>query len=140
MMTHLKTLCIFALGLIFLVRCEEDAISPLGVGRYSGEFTVFYQYNTDEETTSSGPTTLTIDENGYNLTETTYVTPPRSAGRCQWNESSISFEDTIIHTAEFDWQLIIHGAYVYSFDGTTLDMSQYDSDGKRKYRYILRKD
>ena len=93
-----------------------------------------------DETSSTGSTTLTIDEAGYNLTETTYVTPPRSAGHCQWNENSISFEDTSIHTAEFDWQLIIRGAYVYRFDGTTLDMSQYDIDDDRKYRYILMKD
>lgn len=131
------------IGLILtlcLLGCDDHPIENLEFGSYSGEFTVFYNYQTEEQTSRAGSTMLTLDNNGYNLSEQIYVTPPLSAGSCSWGATTISFQDTIAHTAEFDWMLIINGPYVYSYDGTTLDMSQLDPDHKRKYRYILTKD
>jgi len=136
----IKKLSLVMIISIMMTGCDNNTADELEFGTYSGSFTVFYDYNTSEQTSHSGSTVLTLDEGGYNLTEETYVTPPRSIGNCEWTAATISFQDTTIHTAEFDWQLIIHGSYVYSYDGLTLDMSQLDSDAKRKYRYILTKD
>ena len=136
----MKALIAAFLFALLLMGCEENSPTNLEVGSYSGDFTVFYDYNSPEQSSRTGSTILTLDENGYNLTENTSYTPPRSEGKCSWGAIAISFQDTTAHTLEFDHRLIIGGAYNYSFDGTTLDMSQIDSDLNRKYRYILTKD
>lgn len=123
-----------------LVFAEDSPSQKIEIGSFSGEYKVFHNYGTAEERWSSGITALTIDENGYHLTENTYITPPFSGGRCDWSETTIYFQDTVIHTAEFDWTLIIDDSYDYTYDGSILELSQVDPDYNRKYTYNLTKD
>lgn len=123
-----------------LIFAEDSPSNTIEIGSFSGEYKIFHNYGASDESWSSGMTELTIDENGYHLTESTYITPPLSGGRCDWSETTISFQDTVIHTAEFDWTLIIDGSYDYTYDGSILELSQFDPDYNRKYTYILTKD
>jgi len=123
----MKLLGLIPLYLILMLGCEDSSSQRLNVGTYSGEYKVFNNIGTSEENFTSGETELTIDLNGYHLTENTYITPPFSAGQCSWTETTITFQDTVVHTAEFDWTLIIGGTYTYI----------YDAENNRKYSYRL---
>ena len=109
----------------------------LEYGTYVGEYTAIFHYGTSEAFSNSGQTELTLSDDGYCITETTYVTPPASCCTYELNETTITFQDTIIHTAEFDWTLIIDGEYNYEFDGNHLVMFQINTQQKRKYTYDL---
>ena len=131
---------LFPICFLLILGCEGSSSKKLELGSYSGEYKVLHNYGASAESWNSGRTTLTIDENGYNLLETTYITPPFSGGRCDWAETTISFQDTIVHTTEFDLTLIIDGSYDYAYDGSRLELSQTDPVHDRKYTYNLTKD
>ncbi|MBT3317598.1 hypothetical protein HN388_06410 [bacterium] len=136
----MKRIILLLLCLILMVGCSDSASQKLEIGTYSGEYTVINNYGSPEEYSNSGVTELTLDQDSYNLTGETYITPPFSSGHCNWTGTSITFQDTINHTANFDWTLIIGGTYNYSYDDNALEMSQVDTDNNRKYTYSLTKD
>ncbi len=128
----------------FFISCEDDNETQLlQLGTYEGTYTVIFNYGTSESHTNYSETQLILGEGYYKITENTYITPPYSLGKYELSSTNIIFQDTIIHTAEFDWSLIIHGEYQYEFEGNKLTMSQIETVGYlnevRKYTYELQK-
>ncbi len=124
---------------IVIAGCNNEPSLPLEEGAYTGTYTVTYNARTPDAYARSGPTTLTLSEGEYTITENTYITPPQSGGTYVTDNYSISFRDRIIHTADFDWTLIPDSTYRYTYDGATLSLKQYDEKHNRIYSYSLTK-
>ena len=132
--------------LFFTINCEnvdddleDDNRLMLEYGVYEGKYTAIFQYDTSGTYSETGDTKFTLSEKGYEITEDTYITPPYSAGTCVFDDSTIIFQDTTIHTDEFDWTLIINGEYEYVLIGDHFLMDQVQPQHKRKIVYDLAK-
>jgi hypothetical protein len=131
--------------LIITVSCE-DANQPfveepttLELGNYEGTYTFIWNLGLENQESETCNTELSFFEGGYGIKEVQHICPPSSAGSCEITLTTITFQDTIFHTADFDHTLIIHGTYDYTFDNYTLEMSQINSEQGRKYIYKLTK-
>ncbi|NOY06401.1 MAG: hypothetical protein GXO82_07195 [Chlorobi bacterium] len=142
----MKNLLMLMIPLLILITSCEDANQPsvedsitLEPGHYKGTYTYTWQIGSVDEDSVTCDTELTLFEGGYSIEEIQNNCPPHSAGPCEITPTTITFQDTVVHTAEFDNTLIIHGTYVYTFEDPALEMSQMDTSLNRKYVYRLTK-
>jgi|GEM_PF-5290266 len=143
----MKNLVLLMIPLLILTASCEDANQPSSVeetvtlepGHYKGTYTYIWQVGSGNEDSVTCNTELILLESEYSISAIQRNCPPRSAGSCEITSTTITFQDTAVHTAEFDHALIIHGTYDYTFDDPTLEMSQMDTVLDRKYVYKLSK-
>jgi len=126
----------------FLISCDNqnDFTAEIIEGTYRGTYTVINNYASDHEDSESGSVELLLEHNNYMITPEVYLTPPNSIGKYTLATSSIIFQDTVEHTANFDWTLIIAGEYQYKLVEDNLELMQIDSENNRKYIFDLLKE
>ena len=123
------------------------AQTRLTPGTYVGNFFCTFYAGTDSAITISNSVTFTFVDtgsyNGYTLFPDSGwyhcygggLNPPSGGGIYHVTSDSIILSDRVAHTADFDWTLILNGAFSIQFRTDSLIMKQNDTKFLR-YRYI----
>lgn len=122
---------VLAMGLLHGCRKDE---SRLGLGVYKGTFKVTY-------TTAAytGPVSLVLNQGRFICIGTEDRMPPSGEGTYTIGGGKIEFKDEIGRTADFDWNLVLHGVYDYAYDGRKLIISA-SKNGLGFYEYHLERE
>lgn len=113
----------------------EKQSNLLTDGIYSGTFTVEY----DSGQSYSNPVSITISGGNYSCSNGENHIPAGGQGTFSISGSKITFQDTLLWTADFDWNLILNGEYTIAFDGDEIEISAL-KNGLGLYQYKLRKE
>jgi len=123
------------LPLVFLA-CSDMALNPPEMeGSFEGTFTISHSTGLVE----TGSVTFTFIDNRYTCTPNTAFLPPSGSGTFVVEGNIICLADTVLHTAEFDWTLILTGEFSMLFDGTHMVLDQHDQKYHRHRRIDLRR-
>lgn len=87
-------------------------------GEYNGTFTITYHVGTDSARTETGAVEFSFDDGRYDVDGEQRYLPPRGGGKYTIG-SSINLTDRELHTAEFDWSLILNGSFDYEMKENT---------------------
>lgn len=118
--------------LIGFSSCKKGRKQP-GNGTYSGTFIVHYSNESH-----TGKVTLTLSNGHYECSANPDHFPAGGGGNWNARSSTLHFDDQNMHTADFDWNLILNGDYDFTFDGKHLDL-EAEKNGVGKYIYQLTK-
>jgi hypothetical protein len=99
---------------LLLSGCFKDR-SEIKDGTYKGTFTVMYTSDT-----LSGKTTLELRQGRFSCTRNPNRIPAGGSGTFTTDNNTITFNDESGWTADFDWNLILHGKYEYTYNGKKL--------------------
>lgn len=136
-MTKLK----FMMLIVFVMAlsgCSKEIIVSRNVdGVYQGTFEVtntnpvvdFKPINTD----------VRVNFNGINYASAVYVNnvSAGATGKFFIKRDVITFTDTLMHTANFDWSLLLNGSYTYTIKGDSIILIK--KIGSSTYTYRLKK-
>ena len=128
-----RCLFIVAISTVFWA-CSDLAGSSSDIqGTFQGTFTITHSTGVSE----SGIVTFTFSGGQYTCTPETQYLPPSGAGLFSRLDRTIWLKDTVAHTAEFDWTLILNGAFSVIYDGTHLVLAQNDVKYQRHRKIEL---
>lgn len=117
---------------LVLAACSDLGIDATDIdGFYNGTF-AFTESNGHTET---GSVIFTFEGNRYSCTPQRRYLPPGGAGVFIRSGRKVTLKDTVGHTAEFDWTLILYGEFFVTYDGSHLVLRQNDVQSQR-YRVI----
>jgi hypothetical protein len=117
--------CLLALSVFFACRKDDDDDMTLAEGMYIGTFT-----RTGMDTAS---VSLTLTGNQFNGQSDMAKYPGICHGSYAINDNTISFSDSCAWTANFDWSLILNGAYSLSRNNNTLKFSRTNGNITDEY-------
>lgn len=124
-----------AILLLQISACRQVSLG-IGDGVYTGTFSVAYPVPYD--TTITGPVSVTFENGRYSSTGNSNYAPASAAGSFTFDTDSIYFQDSTFHTANFDWNLILHGNYAYTLEGDELTFWKNRSGNPDfHYEYVL---
>jgi hypothetical protein len=109
-----------------------DPTRPIKSSDYVGTFSI----RSEDGTTQSGQVTFRFRTNTYSCIPEKVYLPPSGAGSYRLGDHSLTLTDTAMHTAQFDWSLILNGDFTYSNDGNKITLTQNDTE-HRRYRTIV---
>ncbi len=131
--------------MLLLVACKssQEPNAPatttpplLAVGSFHGTYTIIHDYSTSTPRTETGAFDLSIDGDRYRIVPQKRYYPPSGQGAIMqaYNSQTIVFDDQGMHTAEFDWSLIIDGEFLFTADRGTVVLEKYDAERDRLQR------
>ena len=117
---------------LLLCACSDLALDPSSLdGTYRGIFTITHGNGLVE----TGSVTFIFSGDRYSCMPEKQYLPPSGAGCFQLIGRTMKLMDTVAHTAEFDWTLILNGAFSFTYDGVHLVLVQQDEQHQR-HRFI----
>lgn len=130
-----KTACAAAIAGI-LASCTSPRVryEPPQAGWIVGEWNGTVALSEGGNPAREGPVSFSFSEQEYRVSGSKRLAPP-GCGVYRFG-STLFLEDKCIHTAEFDWTLILNGGFAYTWDGETLTLEQADP-GHGRHRYIV---
>lgn len=108
-------------------------------GAFVGTYSITHDYSSPDPRLEEGSVRLTIEDGEYTLTSAKRYVPPGGCGSVRVGEV-LSFSDECVHTAEFDWTLIIRGDFTYTLRGSDIVLERYDETFDRFHRFDLRRE
>jgi hypothetical protein len=128
-------LVLFCLPLI-IFSCNEADVNygSLIGGKYIGIYTLTENVGSNNTIDSI---TFVFTESGYNYYAKNHFIPPGGAGKYIIDSKTFTLTDTVGHTADSDWTLILNGRFSYAILGKELIFSQYDTKYNRYYKLDL---
>ena len=115
--------------------CEDVGMRlEIRNGTYTGTFTIRQSDGSEH----SGGVTFTFHDGSYTCSPEVRYLPPGGAGTYHTFGTTLVLTDTVAHTAEFDWTLILGGEFAFSFDGRTLKLTQDDTKYHRHRVIVLK--
>jgi hypothetical protein len=127
-------ICFALILALTCLACDHgvDPVRPIQIGDYVGTFSI----RSENGTTLSGLVTFRFHAGTYSCIPEKVYLPPSGGGSYRISGNSLTFSDTVMHTAEFDWSLILNGDFTYSNDGNRITLTQNDIE-HRRYRTIV---
>ena len=123
---------------LFCLSCSKEILQSTNIdGSYQG---VFEWTNTNpavDFVPLKGSVTVTFDGLNYSSTGNSNYVPASSGGKYFIKKDVMTFTDTMMHTANFDWNMLLNGSYAYSITGDNLILTR--TVGYNKYTYRLKK-
>jgi hypothetical protein len=108
--------------------CSDTGVNPIDLqGTYQGTFTITHSTGLVQ----SGKVTFTFTDGRYTCVPETRYLPPSGAGSFVMGHNTISLTDTVPHTAEFDWTLILGGEFAVWSSGSHPILVQDDQKYQR---------
>lgn len=126
-------------GLLLLAGClgnltGTETTDPVDLeGTYCGTFNL-----TSPAGTETGAVRFSFDDGRYSVDGEQRYLPPRGGGTYEV-EDKIVLRDDMRHTAEFDWTLILKGAFNYEIEDGTLTMTQRREEQGRYRKIVLQR-
>ncbi|OEK04837.1 hypothetical protein [Roseivirga misakiensis] len=133
-----KTL--YFLGTVLLVSCfscsnKDENPDSFPDGTYMGNFTVDYANGNSY----TNPVSITFISGEYYSTANVNRFPAGGSGDYNISNGTIEFTDENIWTADFDWNLILHGKYSIEVTETQIRFSAAKNN-LGTYTYVLEKE
>lgn len=126
----IRVLSVILIGIAVLAACDKTEDSTLSLsGRYMGTFN-----RTGMDTSQ---VSVLFRDNYFEGQSDRANYPAICRGSFQTDENTITFSDSCAWTANFDWSLILSGAYNASLTDGTLRI--WKNNGAVTDEYILRK-
>jgi hypothetical protein len=130
----MKKLVYLSLLTFALSACKKEKNQPLLDGTYSGTFKTWVN---NKEQVSDFEVTLNAQR---------FTTTKGGAGRGSFkiiNSDNIKFADELFYTANFDWNTLLSGDYLYRVNGDSLILDkvfmQSARDPSQYYQYRLKR-
>ena len=102
----MRTMISLAMLLILFNGCSDDGFpNSITDGTYVGIFTI----KLEDGQTKTGGVTFTFNGNSYSCNPEKLYLPPSGEGSFHVIGQVLRLKDTALHTAEFDWTLILNG-------------------------------
>jgi hypothetical protein len=111
----------------------QDPQDPDFVRNYVGSYSRIDGYSDPDPLITSGSINLVVDGEHYRLEGSERYAPPGGCGRILIGDVT-TFIDECVHTAEFDWSLVIDGDFSLDRDGSKLVLEQFDAEHDRLVR------
>jgi hypothetical protein len=136
-MMKLKGLILLVVVSVFSSCSKELIVSKNVDGTYRGVFEI---ENTDPAANST-PITADVWVNlkgiNYNSTGSVNGISAGASGKYFIKKDVITFTDILMHTANFDWSLLLNGSYTYTIKDDQIVLSK--KAGNNTYTYRLKK-
>lgn len=134
-----KFLSLFVLTTsLFFLSCSKEILQSTTIdGSYQG---VFEWTNTNPAVDFmplKGDVTVTFEGLNYSSTGNANYVPASSGGKYFIKKDVMTFTDTMMHTANFDWNMLLNGSYAYSISGDNITLTKIV--GYNKYIYRLKR-
>jgi len=131
-------LVLFYLPLI-IYSCNEADINygSLISGKYVGIYTLTENVGSNNTIDTKDSITFIFTESGYSYYAKNHFIPPGGAGKYIIDPKTFILTDTVGHTADSDWTLILNGRFSFAFFGKELTFSQYGKKYNRYYKLDL---
>jgi hypothetical protein len=134
-----KVLSLFVLtASLFFLSCSKEILQSTNIdGSYYG---VFEWTNTNpavDFVPLKGDVSVTFDGLNYSSTGNGNYVPASSGGKFFIKKDVMTFTDTMMHTANFDWNMLLNGSYTYTISGDNITLTKIV--GYNKYVYRLKK-
>ena len=127
----LQSLIIMLFILLAVTACNKDNTTPVKLeGTYTGKFT------STSVNANTGAVKVKISGKTFQATLNTFMSL-ESRGSYAISNNQITFQDSLAHTANFDWGLLLNGTYKQSTKGDSIVWTK--TSGSNKYTYILKK-
>ena len=127
----MKPITIIWIIVLIFSACKKEKAIPVNLkGTYTGKL---YSTNTGIAETDAQ---LVIADKTYNATINTLF-GANSRGSYVVNDKEITFTDSLVHTANFDWGLILGGKYTSTTKGDSLILVK--KGNMYNYTYRLKK-
>jgi hypothetical protein len=133
-------------GLLQLTACGgappstgDDTPPPLKLdGLYRGRYWLTLHDGTSEQTRQDGQVLMRFEKGKYEVEGDYPLLPPAGGGDYVLGDRSITLTDTMAHTADFDWTLILNGRFDVDVGGDgSLRLTQRDLDYGRYHELEL---
>jgi hypothetical protein len=129
---------VLILTAVLFVGCKKDKVASATTnldGSYVGEFAYSASGATIYAPPISGRLTINMSVNKYTATSPINF-PASAAGHFTINNNQIAYTDSTVHTANFDWGLILNGTYTYSTKGDSLFLTKKSSFSTYAYKLV----
>jgi hypothetical protein len=109
-------------------------------GEYRGTYTLIHEAGSGEQWRQSGEMSMTFAEDGtYEIMGDRLHLPPAGSGTWERDGDDLVLDDTAMHTADFDWTLILDGRFALYGEGDgRIRLRQRDLDHDRIHELALR--
>jgi hypothetical protein len=136
-MRYLK-LCILLVAVYCFSSCSKEILLTKNIdGMYSGTFELTSTNPLANSVPLSGPVRVNLDGINYTSTANMNYVPAGGAGKFFIKKDVITFTDIQMHTANFDWNLLLTGSYAYKIDEGNITLIK--KIGYNTYTYRLKK-
>ena len=123
-------------AVVLMGSCSKTLLQPNTVqGTYNGQFELVSTKSPANSTSAS--VTVNFTGTQYKSTANSNYIPAGGAGKYSISKDSVTFQDDAMHTANFDWNLLLNGSYTYTSKGDSLILSK--KLGGQIYMYKLKK-
>jgi hypothetical protein len=125
MKAHSLLVLLFCAGIA--TGCKKDSVTTQQLqGNYTGRLV--------SKDGQPGPTDFNVQLSGgtYKASSTSGILPLGTKGSFTVNSNQVVFVDSLAHTANFNWGLLLNGSYTAQFKGDSLILVK--SDGSYAYR------
>jgi hypothetical protein len=119
---------------VLLVACDKSEDTPPGMGEFSGTFVGTFS-RTGMDTAA---VTIEFGDNKFSGQSVQSKYPAICRGSFALHENTITFTDSCVWTADFDWTLILNGNYNISFPAEN-DVRIWRTSGAVTDEYLVRK-
>ncbi len=130
----MKKLIYISVLVILCASCEKENNAIDFQGNYSGTFTAIYQNKTEKSEAHINLERPDFSvQKGIKLGNGTFVLE---------DKKTITFADKNSWTSDFDFQIVLNGAYTFEALGDSLILTKYlttPSDFTNKYQYRLKR-
>jgi len=123
-----QSLIVRLFALLALAACNKDNATPVQLdGAYTGTFT------SSSVNATNGTIKVLISGKTYQATLNTFMAIG-SRGSYTVNNNQLTFQDSLVHTANFDWGLLLNGTYTQITKGDSLILEKRGDS----YSYVYR--
>ncbi|HKI84516.1 MAG TPA: hypothetical protein VKA63_09285 [Candidatus Krumholzibacteria bacterium] len=144
-MRRLSSLVVLSLAL-WIAACaapspRTDSEKPIELsGTYRGTYWITDHEGTSEQYRESGTCTMRFDDGHYEIEGDRIGLPPEGGGEYRVEGDQLQLTDTMQHTADFDWSLILSGRFqIDAGDDGYIRLEQHDLAHNRLHELELRK-
>jgi len=122
---------LFAVAIISA--CKKDAATTVTPEKLQGNYTGWVVSDGIETVSIVGNVSVQISGGNYQSAFTSSSFPAGSSkGSFTVNNNQVVFVDSLAHTANFNWGVLLNGTYATQFKGDSLILNK--SDGSYSYR------
>ncbi len=109
-------------------------------GLYQGTYWITHHAGSSEQRRESGGVWMRLEDGRYQIEGEQPLLPPAGSGNYRIEGHTLVLEDTAMHTADFDWTLILHGRFDIEIgDRGWIRLVQDDPEHGRRHELELRR-
>jgi len=135
-------IAVMAATMVGVNGCGPKKVAPVDPaiaiqGTYAGKYFITHDAGTNDEHVEQGGVRVSLWNGRYDMRPIVKNLPPAGKGTYKVDSGKVEFVNTSMHTADFDWTLILRGWFEYTLEGSQLTMTQNETSRGRYHRLEL---